>query len=335
MERLRIQRASIHGLSSWILRRGDLLVEAIPGLGGKIARIAKDGHEFLFENPTRRMRLAAYGAPYADYDASGFDECLPTVGPCSFPDYPWEGTPVPDHGEVWSIPWASRVDAGGLSLWTHGVRFPYRFEKRLELVSETRLSIEYLLTNHAPVPFRYIWSSHPLFEATPGMRVLLPEGTSVRIDWSRNERLGAMLDEHPWPVTVDRSGRSVDLSLVPSRDRELVDKLFTTRLDDGWCGLHDPAEGWYVILRFPLDRVPYVGLSLNFGGWPTEGEGYFNIGLEPCSGFPDRLDVALERGDYAVAQSGATVRWNLTLDLGRSATPTVGGFWSPSRSPTS
>ena len=41
-----------------------------------------------------------------DYDASGFDECFPTIGACAYPEAPWQGVIAPDHGELWTLPWA-------------------------------------------------------------------------------------------------------------------------------------------------------------------------------------------------------------------------------------
>jgi hypothetical protein len=76
----------------------DLLV--VPELGGKIAAIRWRGREVLARNPHLPLRSARYAAPYAEFDASGFDECLPTIGPCTYPEEPWAGTEVPDHGEV-------------------------------------------------------------------------------------------------------------------------------------------------------------------------------------------------------------------------------------------
>ena len=64
------------------IRDGDLEVTVIPGLGGKISSICWSEKEILARNPSKRLAPARYAATYADYDASGFDECLPTIGPC-------------------------------------------------------------------------------------------------------------------------------------------------------------------------------------------------------------------------------------------------------------
>jgi hypothetical protein len=204
-----------------------------------------------------------------------------------------------------------------LRLRTHGVRFPYSFEKLISLVDENRISLQYRLLNHAPFPFPFIWSSHPLLAIQPGWRIHLPTGVRVLVDWSRDERLGEPFAEHDWPETRDRGGQVVDLSLILDRDEGTVEKLYTDRLVEGWCALHDPNDGIYVAMLFDTDDIPFVGLSINFGGWPVEGPSYYNLGLEPCNGFPDRLDLALERGSCPIAPPFGQLTWQFDLHLGR------------------
>ncbi len=54
---------------------------------------------------------------------------FPTIDRCYYERYPWQGTPIPDHGEVWSIPWSATITGDQLHMATYGVRFPYRLEK--------------------------------------------------------------------------------------------------------------------------------------------------------------------------------------------------------------
>jgi hypothetical protein len=309
-----VRPCRVDQLEAVALGDGDLSVVVVPALGGKLCSIVWQGRELLARNP---LRPARYAAPYADFDASGFDECLPTIGPCSYPAEPWQGTPVPDHGEVWSIPWSSRASGDALQLAVDGVRFPYRFEKTVAVRRPGRIRLAYVLTNLAPARFQFLWSAHPLLAPRPGMRIHLPAETRVCVDWSKGERLGGPFAEHPWPLTRDRSRQEVDLGLILGPEAGLVDKLYTTRLSEGWCAVHDPADGFYVAMLFPPRHVPYVGLSINLGGWPVDRPGYYNLGLEPCNGYPDRLDLAIARGTCAVAPPGGRLNWWVDLHVGR------------------
>ena len=312
------ERVLENGLETIRISAYDLALRVIPQLGGKISSLTWNGREVLARNPRKPFRLAQYAAPYADFDASGFDECFPTIGPCQYPASPFAGIEMPDHGEVWSIPWTEMPYEDGLCFSVNGVRLPYRFTRWIELPDAGHVSLRYEVTNPGGEVFRCLWSAHPLLRLRPGMIIHLPEGVTVRVDWSKGGRLGQMLDDHPWPVTKDSSGSSVDLSEILPEDAGLVDKLYTGKLTEGWCALHDPEDGYYVAMLFSPEDIPYVGLSINLGGWPVEGPSYYNLGLEPCNGYPDRLDVAIERGHAITLPAYGFLKWQWHLFVGQS-----------------
>jgi hypothetical protein len=298
------------------LNRYDVSLKVIPELGGKICSLKWNDREILAQNPYKSLRRAEYAAPYSDYDASGFDECFPTIGACPHPDIP--NILAPDHGELWSIPWTEGASGDGLYLYVNGVRFHYSFHRWIEVVGPGHVRLRYEVRSHADRSYRYLWSAHPLLALRPGMVIHLPEGVRVRVDWSRDGRLGDLLDEHPWPITQDCAGNTVDLSKILPESARLVDKLYTNRLQAGWCALHDPEDGFYVAMLFSPEQIPYVGLSINLGGWPVEGPGYYNLGLEPCNGYPDRLDVAAERGECITVPARGMLAWEWNLFVGQT-----------------
>jgi hypothetical protein len=215
------------------------------------------------------------------------------------------------------MPWVASRFENGLYMEVDGVHFPYHFERWIEIVHPGHLRLRYLVTNTGDKAFKGLWSAHPLFAPRPGMILHLPE-VRVRVDWSKDGRLGKMLDEHTWPLSSDSSGRRVDLSHILPESAGLVDKLYTTRLSDGWCMLHDPQDGYYVALLFSPERIPYLGLSINLGGWPVDSPSYYNLGLEPCIGYPDRLDVAIQRGDSVTIPAQASLTWEWDLFIGQT-----------------
>jgi hypothetical protein len=295
-------------------------VEVIPDLGAKISSICWRGVELLAHNPRKPLRAARYAAPYAEFDASAFDECFPTIGPCTYPEHPWTGTELPDHGEVWALPWSASIELEALQMQVHGVRLPYVLSRRISFPGEDQLLLQYQLSNPSSFPVHYLWSSHPLFALQPGMRILLPAGASVQVDWSKDARLGERGQAHLWPLTTDSAGNPVDLSLIQGPETCLVDKLYSSRLLEGWCALYDPASCRYAAFLFSTAEVPYVGLSINLGGWPVDDEagGYYNLGLEPCSGYPDRLDLAVQNDSNSTLPGRQTVQWEIRLQAGEA-----------------
>ncbi|MCC6802542.1 MAG: hypothetical protein IT319_06640 [Anaerolineae bacterium] len=298
--------------------RHDVSLQVLAELGGKIASLKWNGREVLAQNPRKPFRKAVYGAPYSDYDASGFDECFPTVGDCTYPEPPLLGVELPDHGELWSIPWQQLPCDDGVHLAATGVRLAYQFHRWITLPAPGQVHLRYELVSQSSEPFKCLWSAHALLAIRPGMIIHLPEGVRMKVNWSKGERLGDLLDEHPWSFTTDRAGNPVDLSRILPQDAGLVDKLFTTRLRDGWCVLHDPADGFYVAALFAPEQIPYLGLSINLGGWPVDAPGYYNLGIEPCSGYPDRLDVAMARGDCITLPAHGRRTWEWRLCVGQT-----------------
>ncbi|MGD9028338.1 MAG: hypothetical protein PVG25_00825, partial [Anaerolineae bacterium] len=263
----------------------------IPAWGGKVAELfdRRRQREWLFENPALPYRLPEYDTSYVrDFDVGGFDECFPTVGACRYPASPWKGTPLPDHGEVWSIPWRVQKEGATLHLSAHGVRLPYRLEKSIRLIGQGRIRVDYRATNLTPFPMPFLWSSHPLFAIRPGMRLDLPvDEMTIYSPRSAPECRGATI---AWPYLDNQ-----DLSHVPEPGAGVAVKLFSPPLAQGWAELCDPADG--ASLRFDFDPhlVTHLGLWINYSGWAgvPEANPYFNLGLEPCIGAPDTLDTAV------------------------------------------
>lgn len=296
-------------------------IEAIvvPSIGAKIIslRDRRSGHEYLFRHPRRSLRQPAYAGLYHHYDVSGWDECFPGIGECYYPEEPWRGVAVPDHGELWTLPWQSEFADGVLRQWTYGVRFPYRFERAIDWSGGETLQFSYTVTNQAPIPFPAYWSTHPMLAATPTQRVILPDGIRVRVDSSRGARLGSLLSEHSWPVTRDHSGETVDLSQLGPTNVPWTDKVFSTRLPFGWAALFDEETEDYLAYTFNPAEIPYVGLAVIRGEWPEAGPPVHVVVLEPCTGGPDRVDLAIVRGEHQIVPANGTLSWRFAVHLGQ------------------
>jgi galactose mutarotase-like enzyme len=304
---------------AYVLETDWVRLVVLPQISGKIVSLVDkaSGEELLWRNPDRGYRQPVYGDAFADYDTSGWEDCLPNIAAGRYPEWPWEDAELPDHGEVWTLPWQTRVDGDALELSVHGVRLPYHFEKRISLAGN-RVRLDHRLINPTAFPIRYIWATHPLFDVRPGMQIVLPEGVSVRIDSSKQGRLGSYLQELSWPATLSSSGDRVQLDLIGDPDQALADKLFTSPVSEGWCGLYDPERRRAIGMTFDPEQLPYIGVWINQGGFPPGGPPSFNLGLEPCSGFPDALDVAVKRGFAPTVEPGETNEWWIELQSGEA-----------------
>jgi hypothetical protein len=94
-------------------------------------------------------------------------------------------------------------------------------------------------------------------------------------------------------------------------------KAFADVGPSGRMTLTDPRQGERLELLVRPDEVPQVGLWINCRGWAPPGKTpYYNLGLEPCIGAPDRLEDAIhEWGAAQFLQPGEERNWGLEVWL--------------------
>ena len=136
-------------------------VEAVflPQLGSKMISLVnrKTDTEFLLANQNKDhiYKRAYFGADYALYDASGFDECFPTIEKSELLVENSSGETkkinFPDHGELWSKEWNYALSDNSLMFSTQGVNAEYTITKRIEL-EENSIIIKYMLRNNSGFP---------------------------------------------------------------------------------------------------------------------------------------------------------------------------------------
>lgn len=317
---VKISKDKFQGFERITVENDQVSFSLLPQIGGKmISLIYKEtGHEHisLSERPFRRPD---YAGNFEDYDISGFDECFPTVVESFYPEAPWKGIQVPDHGELWTLPWNSEIKGEALELSVTGVRFPYRLVKTFSLTGN-KVNIDYQLENLCSFGFKYIWSAHPLLKVNPGAKIVLPGNPEIRTDWSVNEKFGKLLYQTTWPNAETPDGEMIDLSIIKTPDTNHATKFITTALNEGWCALHDVSTRSYLKISFPVEKIPYLGVWINEGGWPLNGEPSYDVALEPCTGCPDKLATAIQRGEHARIDARTTQKWYLQLTLGKNET---------------
>ena len=204
-----LSQSKWHGMPAWCLQSDHLRVITVPATGAKITSI-KDraaGHEWLVTPHTRPFKPLTYGSNFGDHDMTGWDEMYPTIDICPYPvEGPWHGATLPDHGEVWALPWnVSNAEAGHLTLSVEGRALPYRLERTLSLVDTRTLRLDYCVTNTGPEPQAGFWTAHPQFAADDDTRILLPDDVEQVVSVHPGD-LGKPGDLHPWPDTKTVSG---------------------------------------------------------------------------------------------------------------------------------
>lgn len=201
---------------------GECAVTVLPQFGGKISSI-KIGERELLQPPLASIVPRTRTMGFDESDASGWDECLPSVAACSV-EFAGEQAEIPDHGDLWRVEWEP-VETKGEGRQTSSVSLagkcfslPLGLERTIflaEIESGWRLSLAYRLTNLGSAPAPWSWAAHALFLAEAGDRIVLPETIStLRLEGSGGGRLGKNGDAVSWPLAKVASGGETDISVA-------------------------------------------------------------------------------------------------------------------------
>jgi galactose mutarotase-like enzyme len=289
-----------------------LRVEVIPELGAKISSLwLPDLEEELLQAPLSPYAARTRTMAFEEGDASGIDECIPTVSGCQI-----GGNLLPDHGDFWRVPFRHWREGEDVVLEADGFSLPLRFSKRLAL-RENRLSLAYVLRNTGEAPIEFLWSAHPGFAVEAGDKIVLPGSIpEVTVWYSAKSRLGGPGRAHSWPHTRDEHGETIDLSIAGGPEDGVGDKLFAIAPVEGWIALERRRLGRRIEISFDPIQNPYVGLWLAYGGWPDEkGKRQHCVALEPCTAPVDSLATALERGIGRTLAPGAAWSWKIEVHI--------------------
>ncbi|MGA2888599.1 MAG: aldose epimerase [Terracidiphilus sp.] len=308
-----------------LIRAGRCSLTSLPHLGGKIASIRVNDCELL------QAPLAAYAPrtrtmPFDASDASGWDECLPSVADCTVETAAGPAA-VPDHGDLWRVAWMevskqASEDASASSITLRGECFslPLTLERKVAL-SETakgwRLSLDYKLTNTGSYSLPWSWAAHPLFAVEAGDRIVLPDSIrELHLEGCARDRLGKCGARVAWPIATLAAGGKTDLRVAQPPESGIGDKLFAGPLSaaENWCALERPKAGVRVKVSFDPAATPYLGLWICYGGWPERpGPKQTCVALEPATAPVDSL---AQTGPWSrVLAPGHSFSWPMIVDI--------------------
>jgi galactose mutarotase-like enzyme len=309
----------VAGQVNVLIQAGPCSATVLPAFGAKIASLRFHDRELL-QSPLAPIAPRTHTMSFDQSDASGWDECLPSVAPCTVETAAGPAE-LPDHGDLWRVPWTT-LTQGTDSVTVAGRCFslPLTLQRTLSLAetgSGARLTLTYLLTNTGNIPTPWSWAAHPLFAVDPGDRIVLPGGiSSLRVEGSAGNRLGRNGDTASWPMATLAGGGATDLRLAQSPESAIGDKLFAGPLgaDENWCALERPAAGVRIRFTFDIAIMPWLGLWICYGGWPDRpGPKQNCVALEPATAPVDSLAGS---GEWAQTLAPDQSRaWSMHVDF--------------------
>ena len=326
-----VTQKRLGSVAAVVLDNGSLRLTAVPELGGKIASLVRleSGYEYFLQPsyPERAYRRRSWGDPFEEYEPCGFDECMPTIAECLYPEEPFLSTQLPDHGDIWCLPSDIQVVGDQITLTTFLRSLPLRLTKTVHL-QENTVRLDYEATNLSQSTVKFLWSAHPLLRVESGTEIVLPrEVEGAEVSWSTNGRMGKSGERCSWPLAPDRDGRLVELNRVVSPTAGNAEKLFTSRLSEGFCRISLPSANESIAFHFNPESVPFLGIWICQGGWPPRrSDKQFAVALEPCSGRPDSLADAIRRNECMTLAAYETARWWMEIEVNGDLPRRLGGM---------
>ncbi|ASA20762.1 hypothetical protein [Paenibacillus donghaensis] len=297
-----ITKGTYKGFKSIVMESEQIRLETVPEIGGKLVSILYKpaGKEWMLDSGDRPMLQPEYGSTFSDWDMSGWDECFPTINSCSSGID--RSVILPDHGELWSLPWDCRIGGDSMVSSVRSPRLPYQFTREISFPSADRIRLDYRADNLSDQPIPFLWVPHPQFAITEPTRILLPEFMEdMQCVYEGNSLKGG--ESYDWD----------EVSLISSEVTGDGRKFYYRyQVPVGCSGLYEEKSGNFLILSVPADKVPYLGVWVD--------EGMFNdrvtCALEPSIGYYDSLEIAVGNGTAQVIAAQSSFSWHLELFIG-------------------
>ncbi|QPC45539.1 DUF5107 domain-containing protein [Mangrovibacillus cuniculi] len=300
------------GIEAVVLENEAVKCTFLPSYGGKLASFydKRNEYEWLFQAEEENLRIPEYGSDFSLYDSSGFDEVFPSIDETF---HPTTGEIVPDHGEVWALPWEVEEVDHGLQFTVKSSVFPYELIRTVTL-EEEGLQFDYRAVNNGPLSFPFIWTPHCLLNMNEYTKIEVPSGLEEVITVEHGTKhLGEWGTRHTYPFTKSLStGEEMDLSKVAPIESGTCEKFYFTKpLPEGWCAVKQHDLGTTLRYEFPHEKIPYLGV------WKTEGgyRGHYNMALEPCTGIYDDVYVAKKIRKVTEIPPNGEYTWEFRMKL--------------------
>ena len=299
------------------LQTEKLQIDVLPENGGRLASIRcfTTGTEFLLSG-SKYGATAAFSdnAPFELSDCAGWDECLPTVSLSSSSTGEHD---APDHGDLWRRPWATLEQGENhILLSTECFSRPLSFTRSLRL-DAARIRLDYSIVNRGQRAEPFLYACHPLFAVDRDDRVLLPsEISTVRLHYSRGNRIGFAGEQVFWPLTVPGRDESA-LNYVGDVSDGTAEMLYVTSLSRGICALYRSQWNLAVVMRFTLQSLPFLGIWICSGGWPEQDgvRKQHAVALEPTVAPLGSLADAVAANAVPLLQPGAEYRFSIEVEI--------------------
>ena len=273
----------------------------IPNLGAKVSSIVykPQNFEILFQ-PTSEYSLPNYGDHFEKYDTSGIDELFPNVEEGEYPFKEYLGEKLPDHGELWSIPWKCKIINKSIVCTVKSIKFQYIFERKISL-KKNSIIFEYYVENRGTKNFIGFWTFHGLLAIDEKSELLLNINKIMNVHDSKF--LGNAGNICTYPIY-----KGYRLNKFLPKSSKNTEKFFLlSKIDKAGIILNNGK----LKLTYDLKETPFLGIWKNEGGF----KGEYNCALEPSNGFYDSMEIVKKTKKYMFLHPEENKKWSFKIEL--------------------
>ncbi|MCL5985559.1 MAG: DUF5107 domain-containing protein [Actinobacteria bacterium] len=294
---------TFRGFRAVILENELIKITLIPEYGSKIYEFIdkKADRDFLWHNPRLPLRSPVYGSNIDNWWHGGIDIGIPTDFACKYED-----EELPYMGELWSLPWNYEIvkrDFKEVSVhtWCYTIIAPLKVELWISLEDDKReIKLKYKVTNVGFNSYNFLFGIHPALDINPSCRLDIP-AKKMMIEWDGPDfPLGEKGTEYIWPYAVDKTGKKIDMRIIPPPSSGRFHFHYAMEITDGWLALTDTKSKQGFGMVFPSDIFKAMMIWFGYGGWRNS----YCVVVEPWTGYPACLSDAVATGNCSHLEPG-------------------------------
>lgn len=294
---VKIEKGKHLNIDAMVMESKHLQMKVLPQLGFKMASLVykPKNKEFLSQPTKGKYHIPEYGDDFEKYDTSGLDEMLPTIDKDQYPVGELKGQVLPDHGDVWSLPWdidiLDKQIIGKVKLKS----LPLEFTKSISFNNENTIKMDYKVKNLSHDDIHYLWALHGLNVFDDYTEFIFQEDMDFPINVHSNEDLDKL-----------------DLKYLKNyKDKRSYKYYFWGELKKGEVGLDYKKDRLQYLIKYDTKIHPYLGVWITKGGF----KGEYNCALEPSNGFYDSVSLAYENNRVPLLKGKEEDEWTILIEI--------------------
>ena len=272
---------------------GNWNIECMPWDGARISVLQFNGNDLLTTYPGSFKPPEKFYGDYETRPVFGYDDCFPTVEPCTYPSKLFE---CRDHGELCWNRWQARFADNSLFCYTKCCMPRVTFRRTLEFNGNS-ISWQFEVVNLADEDLPFLHVMHALMPLNEISDIVFPGFRSVIDEGKRNNPGLKNPDEvKDYLFAIDKG--NYRMLLLRNIEGNFITVSFKT--------------GLKLKIDLPSEMFPTLGVWWNNSGYPDEeGLQRCECAFEPIPGTCSNLSDSFKEGAFLMTKPGKSLKWEI------------------------